>query len=189
MDAVICTLIGLIALYIGFLIGKSKSNCEINPRDLAEKINFSVGAENETLKGENEELKVKLLLYNDWFIRSYVEQYYRRNLEMKDGRIYTSDALEDLRQYSQKALDNFQKTWNAKCCNEQCMWVKEYLEELISHIDHLLSDTFDNDVIDLENEQALRRFFVDVEMSMMCDRSHKKAGREIVQLGYWHPQC
>ena len=187
MSMVVCIIVGFIALVIGFLFGKFGGD-KINPHDFAEKINFTLGTENESLKKETEELRSKLLFYKDWFIRSYIEQYYRKKIAIEDCRIYTSDALNDLREYAKKALDNFEKTWNSEITNEQCAWIKEYLEELIANIDHILSDTWGNDVIDREHESALQRFFVAVEVNMMFDRNAKECGRETHQLGYWRPQ-
>ena len=187
MSITICIIMGVIALVIGFFFGKF-GGTEMDPRDIAEKINFVIGAENESLKQENEAIKKKNFFFSDWFIRSYIEQYYRRKMTLQDYQIYTSDALESLKLYAKMALDNFDGTWNSEACNEQCVWIKEYLEELISKIDAILNDKWGDDVIDRENESALQRFFVAVEVNMMFDRNAKECGRETHQLGYWRPQ-
>jgi hypothetical protein len=184
---VICIVVGVIALVIGFFFGKFGGK-EIDPCELAEKINFAVGTENDSLKKENETLKKKNLFFSDWFIRSYIEQYYRRKMTLQDYQIYTSDALESLKLYAKMALDNFEGTWNSKPCNEQCEWVKEYLEELISKIDVILNDKWGDDILDSENEDAFRRFFVGIETNMFFDRNAKEAGRETTKLVYWKPQ-
>ena len=90
--------------------------------------------------------------------------------------------------YAEIAFDNFEKTWNSEACNEQCTWIKEYLEELISKIDSLLDDKFNGDIIDRENEYAFSRFFAAVETNMMFDRNAKETGRETMELTYWKPQ-
>ena len=184
---VICIVVGVIALVIGFFFGKF-GGTEMDPRDIAEKINFAVGTENDSLKKENETLKKKKLFFSDWFIRSYIEQYYRKKMAFQDYQIYTSDALEDLRNYAKEALDNFEKTWNSEACNEQCGWIKEYLEELIPKIDSILNDEWGNNILDSENEAAFRRFFVGIETSMFFDRHAKETGREERELTYWKPQ-
>ena len=184
---VICIVVGVIALVIGFFFGKF-GGTEMDPRDIAEKINFAVGTENDSLKKENETLKKKKLFFSDWFIRSYIEQYYRKKMALQNYQIYTSDALEDLRNYAKEALDNFEKTWNSEACNEQCGWIKEYLEELLSKIDSILKDEWGDDILDSENEDAFRCFFVGVETSMFFDRHAKETGREERELTYWKPQ-
>ena len=184
---VICIVVGVIALVIGFFFGKF-GGAEMDPRELTEKINFAVGTENDSLKKENETLKKKNLFFSDWFIRSYIEQYYRKKMALQNYQIYTSDALEDLRNYANEALNNFEKTWNSEACNEQCGWIKEYLEELLSKIDSILKDEWGNNILDSENEDAFRRFFVGVETSMFFDRHAKETGREERELTYWKPQ-
>jgi hypothetical protein len=143
--------------------------------------------ENKTLKEENESLKKKNVFFEEWFIRSYIEQYYRKKLALDDHQIYTSDALENLKCYAITALNNFDKTWNYEACNEQCTWIKEYLEELISKIDSILDDKFSRDVIDRENEDAFRRFFIAVETSMFFDRIAKENGSKLEKLTYREP--
>lgn len=184
---VICIVVGVIALVIGFFFGKFGGK-EIDPCELTEKINFAVGTENYSLKKENETLKKKKLFFSDWFIRSYIEQYYRKKMALQNYQIYTSDALEDLRNYANEALNNFEKTWNSEACNEQCGWIKEYLEELISKIDSILNDEWGNNILDSENEDAFRRFFVGIETSMFFDRHAKETGREERKLTYWKAQ-
>ena len=146
-----------------------------------------MGTENKILKDENETLRKKNLFFSDWFIRSYIEQYYLKKLALDDYQIYTSDALEDLKCYAITALNNFEKTWKSEVCNEQCTWIKEYLEELISKIDSILDDKFGRDVIDRENEDAFRRFFVGVETSMFFDRNAKENSSKLEKLIYWEP--
>ena len=177
----------IVALVAGFFLGRRREEAIVS-NDIIEKINFAMGTENKTLKEENENLKKKNLFFSDWFIRSYIEQHHHRKLAMGDERLYTADALEDLRDYAKEALDNFEKTWNSEACNEQCTWIKEYLEELISKIDSILDDKFDGDVIDRENEDAFKRFFLGVETCMFFDKSAKKSGAEIMRLTYWKPQ-
>jgi len=182
-----CIVVGVIALVIGFFFGKFGGK-EIEPCELVEKINFVVGGQNESLKKENEIIKKMDSLLSDWFVRIYIEQYYRRNIELQNYQIYTSDALEDLKNYAKEALDNFEKTWNSEACNEQCTWIKDYLEGLISNIDSILNDKWGDDILDTENENAFRRFFLGVETNMFFDRSAKEAGRETTKLVYWKPQ-
>ena len=185
MDAVICIIIGIIALIVGFIFGSSrKSGISL---ELVERINFVMGAENKTLKEKNEDLEKKFFFFKEWLVRSYIEQYYRNKLALGDHKIYTIDALEDLKNYAKTALDNFENTWNSKICNEQCEWIKEYLEELISKIDSILDDKFGREVIDSENEDAFRRFFIAVETSMFFDRNAKKDSSKLEKLGYWKP--
>ena len=184
---VTCILVGIIALVIGFAFGKF-GGTEMDPHDIAEKINFAVGTENDSLKKENEIIKKKNLFFTDWFVRSYIEQYYRKNIALQNYQIYTSDALEDLKNYANEALNNFEKTWNSEACNEQCTWIKDYLEGLISNIDSILNDEWGSDILDRENEDAFRRFFVGVETSMFFDRHAKETGREERELTYWKPQ-
>jgi hypothetical protein len=185
MDVVICLIIGIIALIVGFIFGSSReSDVSLN---LIEKINFAMETENKTLKEENESLKKKNVFFEEWFIRSYIEQYYRKKLALDDHQIYTSDALENLKCYAIAALNNFDKTWNYEACNEQCTWIKEYLEELISKIDSILDDKFGRDVIDSENEDAFRRFFIAVETSMFFDRNAKENGSKLEKLTYREP--
>ena len=185
MDAVICIIIGIIALIIGFIFGSSRES-DIS-LDLVERINFAMGTENKTLKEENENLKKKNLFFEEWLVRSYIEQYYRKKLALGDHKIYTIDALEDLKNYAKIALDNFENTWNSKICNEQCEWIKEYLEELISNIDSILEDNWTNDVLERENEHAFSRFFISIENSMFFDRNAKENGDKREKLSYWEP--
>jgi uncharacterized protein YfaT (DUF1175 family) len=187
MNVVICIIVvGLIALVAGFTLGRRRVESTLY-LELIKKINFVTGAENQTLKDENEELKKKNLFFKGWFVRSYIEQYYRKKLALGEYQIYTSDALEDLKNYAKMALDNFEKTWNSKPCNEQCEWIKEFLEELISNIDSLLDDRFNGDILDSENEDAFRRFFVSIENSMFFDRNAKENGDKRENLSYWEP--
>jgi len=190
MSTGICIIVGVLALAVGFFLGKNdrSKSVIINPYDFVAKINFAIGEENEALKEKNELLVKKNLFLGEWFLRNYVEQYHRKKLALGDERLYTADALEDLKNYAKEALDNFEKTWNSEFYNEQCEWVKEYLEGLILKIDSLLDDKFDGDIIDLNNEDAFRRFFVGVETNMFFDKSAKKAGREETRLTYWKPQ-
>lgn len=177
----------IVALVAGFFLGRRREEAIVS-NDIIEKINFAMGTENKTLKEENENLKKKNLFFEAWLIRSYIEQYYRRKMTLQDYQIYTSDALESLKLYAKMALDNFEGTWNSKPCNEQCEWVKEYLEELISKIDAILNDKWGDDILDSENEDAFRRFFVGIETNMFFDRNAKEAGRETTKLTYWKPQ-
>lgn len=177
----------IVALVAGFFLGRRREEAIVS-NDIIEKINFAMGTENKTIKEENETLRKKNLFFSDWFIRSYIEQYYRRKMTLQDYQIYTSDALESLKLYAKMALDNFEGTWNSKPCNEQCKWVKEYLEELISKIDAILNDKWGDDILDSENEDAFRRFFVGIETNMFFDRNAKEAGRETTKLTYWKPQ-
>jgi len=185
MDVVICIIIGVIALIVGFIFGSSRESDV--PLDLIEKINFATGTENKTLKEENEMLKKKNFFFKEWLVRSYIEQYYRKKLALGDHKIYTIDALEDLKNYAKTALDNFENIWNSKICNEQCEWIKEYLEELISNIDSLLKDNWTNDVLEQENECAFSRFFVSIENSIFFDRNAKENGGKREKLTYWEP--
>ena len=185
MDVVICIIIGVIALIVGFIFGSSRESDV--PLDLIEKINFATGTENKTLKEENEMLKKKNFFFKEWLVRSYIEQYYRKKLALGDHKIYTIDALEDLKNYAKTALDNFENIWNSKICNEQCEWIKEYLEELISNIDSLLKDNWTNDVLEQENECAFSRFFVSIENSIFFDRNAKENGDKREKLTYWKP--
>ena len=187
MNAVICVIIGIIALVAGFVLGSRRDEPTIS-NDFIGRINFAMGTENQTLKEENEMLKKKNLFFKEWLIRSYIEQYYRKKLAAGDHQIYTVDALADLRNYAKRALDNFEKTWNSKICNEQCEWIKEYLEELISKIDAILNSNTWGDVIDNENEHAFSRFFVGVETSMFFDKNAKENGTKLEKLSYWRPQ-
>ena len=176
----------IVALVAGFFLGRSREEAIVS-NDIIEKINFAMGTENKSLKEENETLRKKNLFFSDWFIRSYIEQYYRKKLALDDHQIYTVDALENLKCYAITALNNFDKTWNYEACNEQCTWIKEYLEELISKIDSILDDKFGREVIDSENEDAFRRFFIAVETSMFFDRNAKKDSSKLEKLGYWKP--
>ena len=176
----------IVALVAGFFLGRRREEAIVS-NDIIEKINFAMGTENKTLKEENETLKKKNVFFEEWLIRSYIEQYYRKKLLAGDHQIYTVDALADLNDYAKTALDNFKNTWNSKICNEQCTWIKEYLEELISKIDSILDDKFGREVIDSENEDAFRRFFIAVETSMFFDRNAKENGSKLEKLTYWEP--
>jgi hypothetical protein len=176
----------IVALVAGFFLGHRREEAIVS-NDIIEKINFAMGTENKALKEENEVLKKKNLFFSDWFIRSYIEQYYRKKLVLDDHQIYTVDALENLKCYAITALNNFDKTWNYEACNEQCTWIKEYLEELISKIDSILDDKFGRDVINKENEDAFRHFFIAVETSMFFDRTAKENGSKLEKLGYLKP--
>ena len=176
----------IVALVAGFFLGRRREEAIVS-NDIIEKINFAMGTENKSLKEENETLRKKNLFFSDWFIRSYIEQYYRKKLLAGDRQIYTSDALENLKCYAITALNNFDKTWNYEACNEQCTWIKEYLEELISKIDSILDDKFGREVIDSENEDAFRRFFISIENSMFFDRNAKENGDKREKLSYWEP--
>ena len=171
----------IVALVAGFFLGRRREEAIVS------NVNFAMGTENKTLKEENETLKKKNVFFEDWFVRSYIEQYYRKKLALDDHQIYTSDALENLKCYAITALNNFDKTWNYEACNEQCTWIKEYLEELISKIDSILDDKFGRDVIDRENEDAFRRFFIAVETSMFFDRNAKENSSKLEKLTYWEP--
>jgi hypothetical protein len=185
MDVVICIIICVIALIVGFIFGSSRES-DVS-LDLIEKMNFAMGTENKTLKEENEMFKKKNFFFKEWLVRSYIEQYYRKKLALGDHKIYTIDALEDLKNYAKTALDNFENIWNSKICNEQCEWIKEYLEELISNIDSLLKDNWTNDVLEQENECAFSRFFVSIENSIFFDRNAKENGDKREKLTYWKP--
>jgi hypothetical protein len=186
MDVVICVIVGIIALVVGFIFGSSReSDASLN---LVERINFVMGTENKTLKEKNEDLEKKNFFFKEWLIRSYIEQYYRKKLADGEHQIYTIDALEDLKNYAKTALNNFESTWNSKICNEQCDWIKEYLEELISKIDAILNSNTWGDILDNENEHAFNRFFVGVENSMFFDRNAKENGTKLEKLSYWRPQ-
>ena len=176
----------IVALVAGFFLGRRREEAIVS-NDIIEKINFAMGTENKTLKEENETLKKKNVFFEEWLIRSYIEQYYRKKLLAGDHQIYTVDALADLNDYAKTALDNFKNTWNSKICNEQCTWIKEYLEELISKIDSILDDKFGREVIDSENEDAFRRFFISIENSMFFDRNAKENGDKREGLTYWEP--
>lgn len=179
------TLICFLTLVIGFLLG---GICKTPlSKYFVEKINFAVGVENQTLKEENEDLKRKRLFFKDWFVRSYIEQYYRRNIAIGERHIYTYDALEELRLYAKAALDNFQNTWNSEICNEQCTWIIDYLQKLITDVDCILDDSVNRYVIDKENEWALQLFFPAVETDMFFDRLDKERRRERSELTYWTP--
>ena len=186
MNVSICIIIGIIALVIGFALGRSSVEPTVS-LELIDKINFAMGTENKTLKEKNEDLEKKNFFFKEWLVRSYIEQYYRKKLALGDHKIYTIDALEDLNNYAKTALDNFENTWNSKICNEQCEWIKEYLEELISKIDSILDDKFGRDVIDRENEHAFSHFFVSIENSMFFDRNAKENGDKREGLTYWEP--
>nr|MBR6100170.1 hypothetical protein [bacterium] len=187
MNALICIIVGIIALVAGFTLGRRRVEPTLS-LELIKKINFVTGAENQTLKDENEELRKKNLFFSDWLIRSYIEQHHLKKMAVGDERLYTVDALEDLKNYAKDALNNFEKTWNSKAYNEQCTWIKDYLEELISKIDSILDDKFEDDVIDRENENAFMRFFLGVETCMFFDKNAKKAGTGPKDLTHWEPQ-
>lgn len=187
MNVLICIIVGIIALIAGFALGRHHVEPMLS-LELIKKINFVTGAENQTLKDENEELRKKNLFFSDWFIRSYIEQHHLKKMATGDERLYTVDALDDLKNYAKDALNNFEKTWNSKAYNEQCTWIKEYLEELIKKIDSILDDKFDGDAIDRENENAFMRFFLGVENSMFYDKNAKKADKGPKALTYWEPQ-
>ena len=187
MNVTICIIIGIIALIVGFVLGRSSVEPTVS-LELIDKINFAIGVENKALRAENETLKKKNVFFEEWFIRSYIEQYYRKKLALDDHQIYTSDALENLKCYAITALNNFDKTWNYEACNEQCTWIKEYLEAWISKIDAILNDRWSRDVIDRENEEAFSRFFVAVETTMLFDRNAKENGTKLENLTYWRPQ-
>jgi hypothetical protein len=187
MNVVICIIVGLIALIAGFSLGHRRDEPTVF-LNLIEKINFAMGSENKTLKEENETLKKKNLFFEEWLIRSYIEQYYRKKLSLDEHQIYTIDALADLRKYAEDALNNFKNTWDSKICNEQCEWIKEYLEELIPKLDAILNSNSWGDVLDSENDNAFDRFFVAVETTMLFDRSAKENGTKLEKLTYWRPQ-
>ena len=187
MNVVICIIVGLIALIAGFTLGHRRDEPTVF-LNLIEKINFAMGSENKTLKEENETLKKKNLFFEEWLVRSYIEQYYRKKLSLDEHQIYTIDALADLRKYAKTALDNFKNTWDSKICNEQCEWIKEYLEELIPKLDAILNSNSWGDILDSENEQAFSRFFVAVETTMLFDRNAKENGTKLEKLTYWRPQ-
>ena len=187
MNVVICIIVGLIALIAGFTLGHRRDEPTVF-LNLIEKINFAMGSENKTLKEENETLKKKNLFFEEWLVRSYIEQYYRKKLSLDEHQIYTIDALADLRKYAKTALDNFKNTWDSKICNEQCEWIKEYLEELIPKLDAILNSNSWGDVLDSENDNAFDRFFVAVETTMLFDRSAKENGTKLESLTYWRPQ-
>lgn len=188
MDVVICLIIGIIALIVGFIFGSRRDEPTVS-LELIEKINFAMGTGNQTLKEENENLEKKNLFFKEWLVRSYIEQYYRKKLAAGDYQIYTVDALDELLDYAEAALNNFEETWDSKICNEQCEWIKEYLEELISKIDTILIDSCDSDdVLDCENEHAFSRFFVSIENSLFFDRRAKENGIKLERLSYWRPQ-
>jgi hypothetical protein len=187
MNVLICIIVGIIALIVGFALGRRRVEPTLSI-ELIKKINFVTGVENQTLKEENETLRKKNLFFSDWFIRSYIEQHHLKKMATGDERLYTVDALDDLKNYAKDALNNFEKTWNSEACNEQCGWIKEYLEELISKIDAILNDKWGDDILDSENEDAFRRFFVGIETNMFFDRNAKEAGRETTKLTYWKPQ-
>lgn len=91
MNVSICIIIGIIALVIGFALGRSSVEPTVS-LELIEKINFAMGTENKILNDENETLRKKNLFFSDWFIRSYIEQYYRKKLALDDHQIYTVDS-------------------------------------------------------------------------------------------------
>ena len=187
MNVVICIIVGLIALLAGFALGHRRDEPTIS-FELIEKINFAMGTENKTLKEENETLKKKNVFFEEWLIRSYIEQYYRKKLLAGDHQIYTIDALADLRDYAKTALDKFEENWNSKICNEQCEWIKEYIEKLIPKIDAILNSNSWGDVIDSKNEHAFSRFFVKVEVCLLFDRNAKERGNKLEDMTYWEPQ-
>ena len=187
MNVVICIIVGLIALLAGFALGHRRDEPTIF-LELIEKINFAMGSENKTLKEENETLKKKNLFFSDWLIRSYIEQYYRKKLIAGEHKIYTIDALADLRDYAKTALDKFEENWNSKICNEQCEWTKEYLEKLIPKIEAILNSNSWGDVIDSENEYAFRRFFAKIEVCLLFDRNAKERGDKLEDMTYWELQ-
>jgi hypothetical protein len=84
----------IVALVAGFFLGRRREEAIVS-NDIIEKINFAMGTENKSLKEENETLRKKNLFFSDWFIRSYIEQYYRKKLALDDHQIYTVDALEN----------------------------------------------------------------------------------------------
>jgi hypothetical protein len=174
-----------VALVLNFL---RTNNQPTLSDDLIEKINFTMGTENQYLKEENRTLQIKNLLFKEWLIRSYIEQYYRKKLLAGDHQIYTVDALADLNAYAKTALDNFENTWNSKICNEQCDWIKEYLEVIICKTDTILNNNTWGDILNSENEQAFSRFFVAVETTMLFDRNAKEKGTKLEKLTYWRPQ-
>ena len=179
-------IIGLVA-FVALVLNFYRINNQPTLSDLIEKINFAMGTENKTLKEENETLKKKNVFFEEWLIRSYIEQYYRKKLLAGDHQIYTIDALADLRDYAKTALDKFEENWNSKICNEQCEWTKEYIEKLIPKIDAILNSNSWGDVIDSENEHAFSRFFVSIENSMFFDRNAKENGDKREGLTYWEP--
>ena len=187
MEVLICIIVGIIALIAGFALGSRRNEPTISI-ELIEKINFAMGNKNQTLKEENEDLKKKNLFFKEWLIRSYIEQYYRKKIALGDHQIYTVDALADLMDYAEDALSNFKNTWDSKICNEQCEWIKEYLEELISKLDAILNSNSWGDILDSENEHAFSRFFVAVETTMLFDRNAKENGIKREKLTYWRPQ-
>ncbi len=184
MNVFILIIVGFVALVIGFLLGRNRIEFS---NDIVEKINSVLGVQNKELKVENELLRKKIFFFGDWLIRSYVEQHHRKKLALGDELIYSVDALEDLRNYAKDALDNFEKKWKSQSCNEQCNWIKEYLENLISNIDIFLDENYDKDFLDRENEEAFGRFFAAIETCMMFDREGKKYGLKTSKLSYWRP--
>ena len=176
----------IVALVAGFFLGRRREEAIVS-NDIIEKINFAMGTENKTLKEENRTLQIKNLLFKEWLIRSYIEQYYRKKLLAGDHQIYTVDALADLNDYAKTALDNFKNTWNSKICNEQCDWIKEYLEVIICKTDTILNNNTWSDILNSENEDAFRRFFVSIENSMFFDRNAKENGDKREGLTYWEP--
>ncbi len=177
----------IVALVAGFFLGRRREEATVS-NDIIEKINFAMGTENKTLKEENETLKKKNVFFEEWLIRSYIEQYYRKKLLAGDHQIYTIDALADLRDYAKTALDKFEENWNSKICNEQCEWTKEYIEKLIPKIDAILNSNSWGDVIDSENEHAFSRFFAKVEVCLLFDRNAKERGNKLEDMTYWEPQ-
>ena len=181
-------IVGLLVFVILVLNFLRTNNQPTISNDLIEKINFTMGTENQYLKEENRTLQIKNLLFKEWLIRSYIEQYYRKKLLAGDHQIYTVDALADLNDYAKTALDNFKNTWNSKICNEQCDWIKEYLEVIICKTDTILNNNTWSDILNSKNEQAFSRFFVAVETSMLFDRNAKEKGTKLEKLTYRRPQ-
>jgi len=181
-------IVGLLVFVVLVLNFLRTNNQPTISNDLIEKINFTMGTENQYLKEENRTLQIKNLLFKEWLIRSYIEQYYRKKLLAGDHQIYTVDALADLNDYAKTALDNFKNTWNSKICNEQCDWIKEYLEVIICKTDTILNNNTWSDILNSENEQAFSRFFVAVETTMLFDRNAKENGTKLEKLTYWRPQ-
>lgn len=163
-----------------------------------EQINFKLRVENVTLKDFLEKKDKLLLLYKEFFIRAYIEWFYKVKLNAQDYYIYTVDALESLKDELHMALDHFYEVWgeeHLKRRGSALLFKEEILEEILARVEHLLAETKDDNwdgddrfcIFNRDNDLAFNCFFHAVETSLDIDLSRKEQKRLTKELGYWRP--